>query len=346
MSTAETAAGDVVRSASAGEGLSVSVLITNHNYGQFLASCLESVRAQTRQPMEVIIVDDGSTDESRAFLAQLDGARVILQEQEGQAGALDSAVAAARGDVLCFLDADDAFVPEKLEQVCAFLEAHPEIDWIRHRLELADRDLSRLGATTPPIMRSGTIAPHRGVFAERVVTAATSGIAVRRTLADRVFPLSTARTSAGAFALARDADALMLGRIAAVGARGYTMTGVLALYRRHEQQMYPSGHDVRRLLQRQIDVADAVARELGAPWGEQMQPSPCHKHAMILATLSGASRWSRARVQAWMRGARAVAVALWDRPVAGARQLAALTFAFLTPGIWLRKFHRGQAWSA
>lgn len=330
-----------------GAGLTASVLITNYNYGRFLDACLESVRTQTRRPHEIVIVDDGSTDDSRAIIDGLAGdATVILQEQRGQAGALDAAVAASTGDLLCFLDADDVFLPEKIARVTAFFEEHPDVHWARHRLALVDHAMRPLGPMVPASGRSRRVPAHRGLMAERVVTAATSGIVVRRELAMRVFPLSEHCSRPRTFTLARDADALLLGRMVAAGARGYAMGDVLALYRRHPQQMYPSPAHLKRLLERQIEIAEAVASELGGAYGNGLRPSETHKHAMILETLAGAPRYGPRRVRRWFAGLRAVGHSLWDRPLAASRQVAALTFAFVAPGAWLRKFHRGQGWSS
>lgn len=327
-----------------GAGMRVSVLITNYNYGAFLDACLASVAAQTLPAHEVIVVDDGSTDDSRDRLRRVGHhVKVILQEQRGQAGAIDTAVAASDGDILCLLDSDDILMPTKLQRVAELFRQRPEVEWVRHCLELVDNRMVPLGARVPPVIRNGPILPHRGLMAERVVTAATSGIVLRRSLAMRVFPL--APTSGEAFRLARDADALLLGRIARANARGFTMNEVLALYRRHEQQLYPSSDNITKLIERQIEIARAVAAEFGEPYTSGMLPSPCHKHAMILESLRGIGRFRSSRARSWIRGSRAIAASLWNRPAAAARQLAALTFAFVAPGTWLRRFHRGQGWS-
>lgn len=330
-----------------GANLTISVLITNHNYGAFLEACLASVRAQSVPADQIVVVDDGSTDDSRRILRDVGtDVTVVLQEQRGQIGALDTAVAASTGDLLCLLDADDVLLPEKLERVREVFAAHPDVDWLRHRLEFMDRDMRRLGPMIPAWVRTGRLPAHRGMIAERVVTAATSGIVVRRSLARRIFPLAAEVGRPATFTLARDADALLLGRVAAAGAIGYSLTDVLALYRRHEMQMFPGPSYLTRLIERQIEIADAVASELGHPYDNGVRPSLSHKHAMILATLEGVSRWSRRRTREWLRGMRAVTLSLWDRPMAAARQLGALSFAFVAPHTWLRKFHRQQAWTS
>lgn len=326
-------------------GLRLSVLITNYNYGRFLDECIASVRSQTRAADQIVVVDDGSTDGSRERLAVEPGVDVVLQEQRGQAGAIDAAVAASDGDLLFLLDADDVFRPHKLERIARIFEQLPDVEWLRHPLELVDTQLQPLGVRVPPVHRSGRIPPHRGMIAERVVTAATSGVVLRRSLAQRVFPLVRAQDDDAPFRLARDADALLLGRIAQAGAHGYTLNEVLTHYRRHEQQMFPKAADLRVLLERQIRVADAIAHELGFTNGNGREPSQSQKHRMILATLDGAPAFAARRSRAWLSGARSIAAALWDRPLAAARQLGALTFAWVAPRSWLRRFHRGQAWS-
>src|SRR5690606_13182236 len=120
-------------------------------------------------------------------------------------------------------------------------------------------------------------------------------------------------------------------------------TDVLSMYRQHEHQVYTGPADVRTALERQIELADALATELcDAP----VRPSQSHKHAMILATLDGSPRWSGQRTRAWLQGAPVAGRMLHDRPVVAGRQIGALTLAFLAPNTWLRRFHRSHAWSA
>ncbi len=97
-----------------GSGLRVSVIINNYNYGEFLSQAIESALAQTHAPIEIIAVDDGSTDGSREILSGY-GKRVsaLLKMNGGQASAFNAGWSASRGDILCFLDADDWWIPEK-----------------------------------------------------------------------------------------------------------------------------------------------------------------------------------------------------------------------------------------
>jgi len=90
------------------EQASVSVLINNYNYREYLAQAIHSAIAQDYQPIEIIAVDDGSTDDSRSIISRY-GAKIgaIFQSNSGQASAFNTGVSAARGDIFCFLDVDD-----------------------------------------------------------------------------------------------------------------------------------------------------------------------------------------------------------------------------------------------
>lgn len=110
-------------------GVDVSVVIPVRNGEQFLTEAIESVLGQSRPPLEVIVVDDGSSD-STSDVAQAFGSRVryVPQPPLGVAAALNCGVGLVRGKLLAFLDADDVWGDNKLElQVAAFRD-HPEID--------------------------------------------------------------------------------------------------------------------------------------------------------------------------------------------------------------------------
>lgn len=101
----------------------VSVVIPNYNYGRFLREALDSALNQTYKPLEVVVVDDGSTDESHEILAEYEtkGVKVIRQKNCGVGAARNTGAKASSGEVIAFLDADDIWFPEKLEkQVAAF----------------------------------------------------------------------------------------------------------------------------------------------------------------------------------------------------------------------------------
>lgn len=101
----------------------VSVAINNHNYGRFLKQAIDSALAQTYERVEVVVVDDGSTDDSRAVIDSY-GASItaVYQERRGHAAALNAGLAAAAGQIVCFLDADDALLPDTIERAVAMFD--------------------------------------------------------------------------------------------------------------------------------------------------------------------------------------------------------------------------------
>lgn len=115
----------------------VSIIINNYNYGCFLRQCIDSALDQTVKASEVIVVDDGSTDESRAVLREYgDRVRVLLKENGGQASAMNAGFAASSGDWVWFVDADDWLVPDAVEQFLA--AADGSCTRIHFRLEVVD----------------------------------------------------------------------------------------------------------------------------------------------------------------------------------------------------------------
>lgn len=109
-------------------GTTVSCIIAVYNGRQYLAEAIESLRAQSRPVDEIIVVDDGSTDDSAEIAAGFGPpVRCLRQENAGQSAARNHGVRVSRGELLSFLDADDLIHPNKIErQLQCFAEA-PEL---------------------------------------------------------------------------------------------------------------------------------------------------------------------------------------------------------------------------
>ncbi|MBO0698347.1 MAG: glycosyltransferase family 2 protein [Zavarzinella sp.] len=106
----------------------MSVVIPTYNYGHVVAEAVDSALAQTYPAVEVIVVDDGSTDDTRERLARYDGRiRYIQQENRGLSAARNTGIRAARGKYISLLDSDDAFHPRKLELQVSHLLTHPAV---------------------------------------------------------------------------------------------------------------------------------------------------------------------------------------------------------------------------
>ncbi len=93
----------------------VSVIINNHNYGRFLREAIDSALNQTYRNFEVIVVDDGSTDDSRSIIADY-GSRIVpvVKENGGQGSALNAGFAVSHGEIIVILDADDFLLPSAI----------------------------------------------------------------------------------------------------------------------------------------------------------------------------------------------------------------------------------------
>jgi len=109
----------------------ISVLIGVYNAERYLAEAIDSVLAQGYRPLELIVVDDGSDDGSGDVARRYgDALTYVRQERAGNGAARNHAVRLARGELYAFLDADDRFLPDKLERQYAALAADPSLDMV------------------------------------------------------------------------------------------------------------------------------------------------------------------------------------------------------------------------
>src|SRR5207249_2373504 len=123
-----------------------SIIIDSYNYARFLRSAIESALGQSYPDIEVIVVDDGSTDESPQIV-QSYGNRVtaILKQNAGQASALNAGFAASRGDVVVFLDCDDVLDAQAAEKIAGvFEDADVKVHWKVKVIEEDGRETGRL----------------------------------------------------------------------------------------------------------------------------------------------------------------------------------------------------------
>jgi glycosyltransferase involved in cell wall biosynthesis len=106
----------------------VSVIIPTYNTGRYLAQAIESALSQSHSPVEIVVVDDGSTDNTDEVVAPyLDRIKYIRQENRGLSAARNVGFRASRGEFVCFLDADDILLPDKFERQLAVFEREPDL---------------------------------------------------------------------------------------------------------------------------------------------------------------------------------------------------------------------------
>ena len=129
----------------------VSVVMSTHNYGHFIADTIESLLGQSYAHFEVIIVDDASTDNTLEVIEQYDDDRIVLLRRSecscSGVFARNDGLVVARGDLIAVADADDVYVPDRLEKQVAFLETSPQVDLLGGTMIQMDRSGKPLGSS-------------------------------------------------------------------------------------------------------------------------------------------------------------------------------------------------------
>jgi len=173
----------------------VSVLITNFNYEEFLPRSIKSVLAQFWRPIEIIVSDDGSQDLScevvQSYIDRGHPVTLVRGEHRGMAACLSAAFAASSGEIVCLLDADDCFLPGKIEAVISAFRSNRDSGFCIHRTQRVDH-LGRMGGAFPLLQKlpSGDCAQltirNSGIL---MGLPPTSALSLRREVADIIFPI-------------------------------------------------------------------------------------------------------------------------------------------------------------
>ncbi len=172
----------------------VSVLMTNYNYERFVGQAIKSVIEQSYRNLEVVVCDDGSSDNSCQLIDRYvhEDPRVILirQGNAGEPAAHNAAFSRSHGEILCILDADDFFHPQKVEQVVRTFQQKTDVGFVIHPLIMVDGD----GQSIQPVTLLDNF--EEGWIADKVIrrggrwrNMTASGISFRRELAAYVYPL-------------------------------------------------------------------------------------------------------------------------------------------------------------
>lgn len=275
-----------------------SVLVAAYNQAGYLPETLRSVEAQTFADYEVVVVDDGSTDDTRAVLAEwveefrrTRPNRVVVDSipNSGQSAAFEHGFGFCSGRYVCLLDSDDLWLPHKLERVHQAAEADPEAGMIVHPLFVIDDRGERTGDVRP--MRAKL---SEGDLREQVRTTArqtapaTTGVVLRADVFRRLLPMPMKefRSAADAYLTF---GASLLAPVRAV----HEPLG--------EYRMHPASNYLRRVgsaegLRTTVQIQRAIARHFGVE--EAVRRNAYFvRHSFALEKLDGtlAGQWSAYR---------------------------------------------------
>jgi len=215
----------------------VSIIINNYNYGRFLRNAIEGAIKQDYAPTEILVVDDGSTDDSHEIIGEFSDAIIpIFKENGGQASALNAGIAASKGEIICFLDADDCFYSGKVRSVVkTYLEEglyHKPV-LVHHRLTVTNSNGDSANGAVIGRMHKSPLNLYE--YARRYKSilyeaGPTSGLSVNRILADRLFPIPEK-------GIISSADDFIVKGASLIGEL-YAMEDILGNYRAHGQNLW------------------------------------------------------------------------------------------------------------
>jgi glycosyltransferase involved in cell wall biosynthesis len=173
--------------------LLVSIIVNNYNYDRYLAAAIDSALRQTYSAVEVIVVDDGSTDDSHTVIQKY-GASItpLYQRNMGQAAAFNQGFARSRGDIVIFLDADDVLVPEMAAKAVEAFQGQPDAAKVMVRMAVIDDQGNPTGVLKPaahlPLV-DGDLRRQAALFPSDMTWMPTSGNAFSAPVLRQIMPV-------------------------------------------------------------------------------------------------------------------------------------------------------------
>jgi glycosyltransferase involved in cell wall biosynthesis len=207
-------------------GSLATIVIVNYNYERFVGTAIASALQQSYEPLEVIVVDDGSTDGSRRIISSYGGRiRAVFQENAGQGAAYNAGWREARGEFILFLDSDDVLAKDTIAKVVVAFQGSDAVK-VQFYLRQVDGNLEPLGYLLPSYGFS-RLEPRRQIRSYGYYTSPpASGNAFRKSFLDAIMPIANME------AYRRAADGYTTG-LAGVAGRVVSIPEILGSYRLH-----------------------------------------------------------------------------------------------------------------
>lgn len=224
-----------------------SVVIPCFNHGRYLGEAIESAMNQTWPSVEIIVVDDGSTDNTPEAVKQYPSVIGIRQENQGVSAARNRGLGACRGEYVLFLDADDLLLPEALEISVRAMNSHPDWGFVSGDFRFCDHQRNVLDKSSFTEVTSD----HYNALLRRDYIAMHGAVLYRRSVMDRVCGFDVRlRTAEDHEMYLRIARQFPVGQV----------RGVMALYRQ-----YPStvSRNSRRMMEGGMEVLRRQRSYLG-----------------------------------------------------------------------------------
>lgn len=230
----------------------VSVVVNNYNYGRFVGRAVDSALQQSSPPHEIVVVDDGSSDGSLEAIEEIarrhPTVRVVAKQNGGQLSAFNAGFTASTGEVVCFLDADDEYLPGYLARLTEVYSEEPGIDFVYCTVEFVrDGVLLHKSSNAVESFDHG-ISFFRTLALGEWVGSPTSGISARRRLLHKILPCPLERE----WRIRAD-DVLVIGAAMAPG-RKMHLAETYVRYHVHGANSWFGAHsDPSRLLKERLE---------------------------------------------------------------------------------------------
>ncbi len=233
----------------------VSVLITCFNYGAYVGQAIDSALEQTYAPTEIIVSDDASQDNScevvESYVTRNPGIRLLRNPHGGMAANLNSAYRNCSGDIICLLDADDTFLPGKIEAVVKAFQSHPQAGFAIHRASLVDNQKRQRGmypllSALPTGDCAQCTYDNAGIL---MGLPPTTNLALRREIAEEIFPIPVEYTGYAE---------QMIHRLAPLMTELCAVDEPLARWRLHGHNDQNSTRITARRLERELKIMDSL----------------------------------------------------------------------------------------
>ena len=230
----------------------ISVIIDAYNYGCYIKDAINSVLQQTlpAEFYEIIVVDDGSQDDTRELVAKyLPGIVYLYKENGGQASAFNAGIAVAKGEFVAFLDADDYWHREKLATVLEEFQESEDVDVVYHAQFLVDNAGVESGIFPEYFHMFVNEDPAEYFWqGKSPVFTATSGISFRMSAFKKMMPVPVD--------LRICADAYFMAAAPLVARRFSIIEKTLGYYRLHGSNIWAEDYLVKRSIESRISLID------------------------------------------------------------------------------------------